>query len=116
MNNEKYPREPVAALGLAVVAVLLLVGTVGAAEQEWLPPLVGFGTPILIYFLFPPGQGLARAREYGPALIGGIVVAGEALLWASADSPFFAASIIAAAVAASYVALYVLAHRWRRIP
>jgi hypothetical protein len=111
VNNEKYPREPLAALGLSVIALFLLAGATGAANHEWLLALSGFGAPVLAYFLFPPNDNRAGVRGYGTALIGGLVVVGESFLWFSAAGPLFAASVVAAAVAGLYVALYVVVRK-----
>ncbi len=108
VNNEKYPREPLAALGLSGIALFVLAGATGAANHEWPLALVGFGVPILTYFLFPPNE---RIRGYGTALMGGLVVVGESFLWSAAAGPLFAASVVAAAVAGLYVALYVVVRK-----
>ncbi len=111
VNNEKYPREPLAALGISVIALLLLAGAAGAAEHDWITAGAGFGAPVLAYFLFAPNQNGARVRGYGTALMGGLVVVGESFLWASAAGPFVAASIVAAAASALFVALCVVVRK-----
>lgn len=113
MNSEKYPREPLAALGLSVVALFLLAGAMGAANHEWPLALSGVGAPILAYFLFEPNQNGARVREYGTAVAAGLVVVAESFLWATAAGAVVAASLAAAVVAVLFVALCVVVRRWQ---
>lgn len=107
MNSEKFPREPLAAIGLSVTALFLLAGAMGATNHEWPLALSGAGAPVLTYFLFPPN---GRIREYGTALIGGFVVVGESFLW-SAAGPFVAAAMAVAGVVVLCVALYVVVRK-----
>lgn len=114
MNEERYPREPIAAIGIPVVAVVLLLGASGAAQHVWPQALIGFAAPLLMYFLLPPRMTRLNVRQSSVALMGGIVVAIETFLWAGASGSMVVASTVAAVLAGLYVALYLIYRRWRR--
>jgi 4-hydroxybenzoate polyprenyltransferase len=116
VNNEKYPREPLAAVGLGFIILLLVFGLGGAAQREWLLALLGFGAPILTYFFLPANQFGAKVREYATAIMGAVVVVGEPVLWTAADGSFFAVAVVAAVAATLYAVLYLRVRRWRRVP
>ena len=81
MNTEKYPREPLAALGISLLALLIVTGSVGVAQREWLPSLIGLGAPVLTYLLFPSNRRMPTLRLYAAALVGAMIVLVGTLAW-----------------------------------